>query len=238
MSPALLVACSLATAAALALPTIPTPLLSSPVSSPPGDDGWLRRWRPAWSVLAGMAVLTFLTAPLRWPVAALAVVVAWVLIGRTEAPAVRQAREAAHRELPHVVGLLADALRAGQAPGAALTLVCEALPGPATDRLDGAVGRLRLGVDPETVWAELSQDPALAPLGRALGRSHSTGGSVLLTVERLAESLAEDRRGEVEDRARSVGVKAAVPLGLCLLPSFVLLGIVPVVAGMLGTLGL
>ena len=35
-----------------------------------------------------------------------------------------------------------------------------------------------------------------------------------------------------------VGVKAALPLGLCLLPAFVLLGIVPVVAGMLGTLGL
>jgi hypothetical protein len=33
-------------------------------------------------------------------------------------------------------------------------------------------------------------------------------------------------------------VKAALPLGLCLLPAFILLGIVPVVAGMLGTLGL
>ena len=57
-------------------------------------------------------------------------------------------------------------------------------------------------------------------------------------VGRLAEALAEAARGEVEDRARAVGVKAALPLGLCLLPAFVLLGIVPVVAGMLATLGL
>ena len=60
---------------------------------------------------------------------------------------------------------------------------------------------------------------------------------MLLTVERLAESLSEDLRGEIEDRARAVGVKAALPLGLCLLPAFVLLGIVPTVAGMLRTLG-
>jgi hypothetical protein len=33
-----------------------------------------------------------------------------------------------------------------------------------------------------------------------------------------------------------VGVKAAVPLGLCLLPAFVLIGIVPLVAGLMSTL--
>jgi hypothetical protein len=33
-------------------------------------------------------------------------------------------------------------------------------------------------------------------------------------------------------------VKAAVPLGLCLLPAFVLVGIVPVVAALLATLGI
>ena len=50
-----------------------------------------------------------------------------------------------------------------------------------------------------------------------------------------AELAARDR-GETEDRARRVGVQAAVPLGLCLLPAFVLLGIVPWVAGMVGAL--
>ena len=84
--------------------------------------------------------------------------------------------------------------------------------------------RLRLGLDPAAVWADLAADPALAPLGRTLERTRATGGSVAVSVERLAESLAEDARGAVEDRARAVGVKAALPLGLCLLPSFVLLG--------------
>ena len=55
-------------------------------------------------------------------------------------------------------------------------------------------------------------------------------------VERLADDLTGAARATVEDRARAVGVKAAVPLGLCLLPAFVLLGIVPLVAGCVGGL--
>ena len=53
---------------------------------------------------------------------------------------------------------------------------------------------------------------------------------------RLAEELAQRGRAEVEDRARSVGVRAAVPLGLCLLPSFLLLGIVPLAVSLASTI--
>ena len=57
-------------------------------------------------------------------------------------------------------------------------------------------------------------------------------------MERLAADLARRARADVEDRARAVGVKAALPLGLCLLPAFVLVGIVPLVAGLLESLAL
>jgi pilus assembly protein TadC len=50
--------------------------------------------------------------------------------------------------------------------------------------------------------------------------------------ERLADDLEREALAAVEDRARAVGVKAAVPLGLCLLPAFLLLGIVPLVASL------
>ena len=89
-----------------------------------------------------------------------------------------------------------------------------------------------------TVWSDVAADPALGPLGRAMARSHRTGAPVVTAIERLGDELARAARAEVEDRARAVGVRAAVPLGLCLLPAFVLIGIVPVVAGLLGTLGL
>jgi hypothetical protein len=53
---------------------------------------------------------------------------------------------------------------------------------------------------------------------------------------RLAEDLRRRDRADVESRARSVGVKAALPLGLCLLPAFVLVGVVPLVAGSVSVL--
>ena len=116
--------------------------------------------------------------------------------------------------------------------------VAAALPGPAAARLLPAASRLRLGADPEKTWRTLVDDPALAPLGRALARAQATGAPVATTVERLADDLTRNARAEVEDRARAVGVKAAVPLGICLLPAFLLLGVVPVVGGLLSNLGI
>ena len=55
---------------------------------------------------------------------------------------------------------------------------------------------------------------------------------------RLAEELRERTRADVEARARSVSTRAAAPLGVCFLPAFVLLGIVPLVAGLVAQLRL
>jgi pilus assembly protein TadC len=112
------------------------------------------------------------------------------------------------------------------------------MPGPAADRIAPVAARLRLGADPASTWHRLAEEPALAPLGRTLARAHASGAPVAASVERLADDLARTSRAEVEDRARAVGVKAAVPLGLCLLPAFVLIGIVPVVGGLLAQLDL
>ena len=53
-----------------------------------------------------------------------------------------------------------------------------------------------------------------------------------------ADDLRQASRSRVEARARAVGVRAALPLGVCLLPAFVLLGVVPLVAGSLSVVTL
>ncbi len=136
------------------------------------------------------------------------------------------------------MGLLASCLRSGSSPATAVRAVCTALPGPAARRLSAVSHRLGLGVDPVRVWGALADDPDLAPLGRALARSHETGSSVVAAVERLADELAQSTRARAEERARSIGVRAALPLGLCLLPAFLLIGIVPMAAGLLATMSL
>lgn len=145
-------------------------------------------------------------------------------------PAREQAR--LRRELPHLVALMVGPLRSGAAPVEALRRACAALPGPAADRLGEPLALIGVGVDPLLVWEQVAIDPVIGSLGRALVRAERSGAAVTPSVERLAAELASASAQSVEDRARTVGVRAAVPLGLCLLPAFLLLGVVPLAVGL------
>lgn len=72
----------------------------------------------------------------------------------------------------------------------------------------------------------------LAPAARALSRAADGGAPVAAAVARLAAEARLDARARGEQAARRVGVVAVAPLGLCFLPAFVLLGVVPVVVGL------
>ncbi|WP_246081745.1 type II secretion system F family protein [Nocardioides litoris] len=233
---ACLAAAAAAAAASLLLPHRAPPRRPDPGPAAAGpDDGWLRRHRLLWTALAGVAGATFVHGTAGVVAGAGAAGMVWVVVGRSEPPAERRRRAEVRRDLPAVVALLGAALRSGSGPADGVGLVAHALPGAAADRLVAVGARLALGVSPAQVWADLATDPELAPLGRTLARAHETGAPVVEAVARLADELAGRARGHAEDRARQVGVKAAVPLGLCLLPAFVLVGVVPVVAGLLAT---
>lgn len=160
-----------------------------------------------------------------------AAALAWWATGRMEPPAVRRRREQLVAAVPQVVDLLAACLAVGMSPAAAVERVSTAVDQPAADELAGLAHRLALGVDPVTVWRELAAHPELGGLGRSLARAVESGASVADAMQRLASDLRRRSRADVEQRARAVGVKAALPLGVCLLPAFVLVGVVPLVAG-------
>jgi hypothetical protein len=71
-------------------------------------------------------------------------------------------------------------------------------------------------------------------LGRAFGRALATGAPLADTVAALAADERERARWAAEAAARRAGVRAVGPLAVCFLPAFVLLGVVPVVAGVAG----
>jgi pilus assembly protein TadC len=177
----------------------------------------------AWVVLGGVA------GAVAAPVVA---VVALVVLQRAEPGAVRREREEAARELPHLVALLGAALRSGAGPLDGLAAAAAALPGPAARRVAPVIAAGRFG----GTWDrldEVAQDEVLAPLARTLVRAERSGSSVVDAVEDLADELEREAGAAAEDAARRVGVAAAVPLGLCLLPAFLLIGIVPTVAALL-----
>lgn len=159
---ALLTGALVAVATLWALPSRPDGAVGVDVTSVPTgaadepaviQDGWARRGRLLWTLLAGAAGAIFVSGQAGPPVGLVAAVVTWLVAGRAEPPAVRRSREAAERDLPGLVHLLGTALEAGCDVGEGLRVVCAAHPGPAADALGLVHARLGLGVDPGDAWA-------------------------------------------------------------------------------------
>ncbi|MGK8502873.1 type II secretion system F family protein [Nocardia asiatica] len=140
-----------------------------------------------------------------------------------------------------VLDLLAACLRAGLPMAAAARAVAPEAPESLGEALRRAADLLALGADAARAWEQVARDASGRPgaeeiesLARMARRSARSGSSLAAAVT----ELAEQRRSAVEDsaaaRAERAGVLIGGPLGLCFLPAFVCLGIVPVVIGLAG----
>lgn len=164
-------------------------------------------------------------------VASVTGIVVWLRSRHWESSGERRRRATLEAELPHVVDLLTAALEAGAAPTTVLPQVAGVVDPAMGAELRRYTTRLALGTDPVTVWASMAVHPQLGRLGVTLHRSAHSGAPVAAALGRLGEDLRARQRAAVEERVRQVEVRAAVPLGVCLLPAFVLVGVVPLVAG-------
>ena len=197
-------------------------------------------------LLAGAAVAGVVAAPAGLVLGLLLAVTGPRLLARLEPRAVRAQREQLERDLPLLLELLSACLAGGAPLPAAAEAVGAAVGGPAGARLSSVAAALAVGTPPGDAWQALAGSGAsqrdhhpldpLAPAARALARASDGGAPVASAVARLAEDARAQRRGAAEQAARRVGVLAVAPLGLCFLPAFVLLGVVPVVLGLAGPL--
>jgi len=227
----------LAVGAALIVPRTPRRWPSPAVAGVATDGpGLVARGRAVWSACALVGATLLVPGPLGLGLGTAGAAAVWVVVGRAEPASERRRRASLARELPHLVDLIAAALEAGLAVSTALELATAALPGAAAEELRAIAAQLRLGVSADEAWGSLTPDAELAPLGRAMARAHSSGASVAHAARLLADDLTDRARLRSEDRARTVGVRAAVPLGLCLLPGFILLGVVPMVVSAAGAI--
>lgn len=153
-------------------------------------------------------------------------------LGGLESPSATRAREEVARDLPVAVDLLAACALVGRPPGQSLTVVARAVGGAVGARLNVVTARLALGSDPQVEWRRvMSDDAQLAPLARTMLRTLESGAPLVDGLTRLAADRRRERRAAVQARARTVGVKAAGPLAVCFLPAFMLIGVVPTIAG-------
>lgn len=214
-----------------------SPVVTAPSPVPAAPEAWgVRRFRPLLTGVAGAGGWAFVGGAAGLVSGLVCAVAVWVVLGRSEDPAVVRRREQLLEELPLGVDLLGACLDVGAAPERALVTVARAVGGPVAEEFLGLHHLLEVGVDPVRVWRSVARHPQLGPLGRAVVRAHESGASVSRAVHQLSAEIAERARADVEARARSIEVKASVPLGLCLLPAFVLLGVVPMVAGVFASM--
>jgi Flp pilus assembly protein TadB len=125
-----------------------------------------------------------------------------------------------------VASLLASALRAGLPLQAALAAVTERPPEKLADEARRVRRRVRLGAPWPAALAS-SHDDFLAQLGRLLYRVGSAGAPAAEALEALAERRRGQIHAEFDEKLRRAPVLMVVPLTLVVLPSFVVLGVVP-----------
>ena len=158
----------------------------------------------------------------------------------------RKARHPMRRPDPLAVAssldVLAVCLAAGMSVSSAAAATAPSAPEMLARVLRRAADLLALGADPAVAWSAPpdlppgsldSQTDALLRLAR---RSAASGGALAEAVADLATQYRQDALHAASAAAERAGVLIAGPLGLCFLPAFVCLGIVPVVAGLAGDL--
>ncbi|MDX3258718.1 type II secretion system F family protein [Streptomyces sp. MI02-2A] len=195
-----------------------------------------RRWLPvAGALCAGWVLLGGFGGPVAGLVVGLGVR-RW----RDRQEADRLAEEynpaVAARRLPSAADLLAACIAAGATPVAAAQAVGEALEGPVGERLARGAAEVRLGAEPADAWRRLASLPGAAPLARLLERAGDSGAPAAAPVGRLAADARAEWGRTATARARRAGVMVTAPVGLCFLPAFIAVGVLPVVIGLAGGL--
>ncbi len=140
----------------------------------------------------------------------------------------------AARQLPLAADLLAACIAAGASPVIASQAVGEALSGPVGERLARAAAEVRLGGEPADAWRRLAALPGAGPLARLLERADESGLPAAGPVARLAAEARADWARTATARARRAAVLITAPVGLCFLPAFIAVGVLPVVIGLAG----
>ena len=131
-----------------------------------------------------------------------------------------------------VLELLAAQLRAGLAPLAALGTLAEALNSRA---LHTVCQRLQMGSNWGSAWSG-SAAGTFGELRDALAPAYTGGAPSTALLLSLADAHRLSERRAAERAAGKLSVALVVPLGLCSLPAFICLGIVPILISLLPTL--
>ncbi len=165
-----------------------------------------------------------------------------MMAARVPARPRRTARDPDPLAIASSLDVLAVCLSTGMAVSTAAAATAPSAPLLLARVLRRAADLLALGADVGVAWSAPpdlppgSLDPQTDALLRLARRSSASGVALAEAVAALATQCRQDAAHMAAATAERAAVLIAGPLGLCFLPAFVCLGIVPVVAGLAGDL--
>lgn len=130
---------------------------------------------------------------------------------------------------PVTVALIAAAIRAGVPAPRAVAIAAAGLDPIHADGLMRVTERWRYGLS--ALDADLDRTSRL--VAQTIEHTQDSGAAPAVALEHAVDDLTSEEALRAQEQARRVGVRAALPLGACLLPAFLCLGVVPLVASLI-----
>ncbi|RSD19578.1 type II secretion system F family protein [Amycolatopsis eburnea] len=200
-----------------------------------------RKWPvalgPIATAAAGVSTAVLVGGATGVTLGAMLTATGWWAIRRARRPRAPTTDIATRLRLAGTLDLLAACLRAGLPVPSALDAVAATAPPAAAEALRSTAGHLALGSRPEEAWEPVRTTPGLAELAGAATRTSRSGAAFASAAADLAVRFRDELSAEAEERAERAGVALALPVGVCFLPAFFCLGVLPVVLGLAGHLG-
>ncbi len=200
----------------------------------PRASARLLQWLPLAGVgLAGVlepsALRLLVATPLGWGLAGTGAALAW--LGRRWMRALVARAALAGRDLERAtltMALVEAAVTAGKDVVGACAAAGAAL------RADGAwlervAERLAAGEPWARAWSDVAGDPVAVALEGALRAPWTAGASPVPALRAACEVAADDARAAATRATGTLEAHSALPLAMCLLPAFVVAGVVPLV---------
>lgn len=126
------------------------------------------------------------------------------------------------------------ATSAGLTPLSSLALAADFCQGNLKQILNDVVSRCRLGIDlKHSLAIAVTENPELASISRLIMLTQTSGAGIHKSLELELDLLHSKVTSQKLKRVKSLPIKCVFPLGLCFLPAFFLLTVIPLVASLL-----
>jgi pilus assembly protein TadC len=157
-----------------------------------------------------------------------------MLLGKSLASAEEKRREVGREDFALVLDLLASAVESGGTTMGAAGHVAGVVGGPNGQALGEVVALTSVGTSPELAWRALADHPYWSDVSKELARCAHSGTASAKVLRAAAAQERRTRTAILAVKVRQVGVNSSLPLVLCYLPAFLLLGVVPIIGGLIG----